>query len=372
MTQGRIPSLDGLRALAALMVVFAHCWGVLDLGSLGVEIFFVLSGFLIGGILLDSRRERGWLARFYLRRTARIWPLYFAVVAVIVVTDAWVKVPSHEPHWMLATFLGNIALEFRRTHEPVRTAAGCLWTLAVEEHFYLLLPPILMVTRRRNVPGTLVAIMVASVALRVYLGALCGLGRTAYTLTLTRMDGLCLGVLTAWILRERPSWCRWAPGIAGLSCLAVSACYCRANPWASPTLMSSALWQQMGSVAAASLILSLATRKMDGIDRGLSWQPLRDLGIISYGIYLLHALVQEAVQATTGMPRGPIQFALVLPLVTGLAGLSWRYFERPILSLTAQKPPGATPAPDRSPKTLTTGGGECLPGRAGCAISESA
>ena len=344
----RVPALDGLRGLAALLVVFQHVQpdGRWPTGILGVDIFFALSGLLIGGILLDSRGRPDFFRRFFLRRTLRIWPLYEVVVLIVVATDAVVPVRSNEPPWMLVLFLGNWAVVGLAT---TRTAAGVLWSLAVEEHFYLLLPPLIAFTRPRRVIVGLLTLVVGASASRYLVGQHWGF-MAAYVLTPCRIDALCWGVIAAWILRFRPSW------VGVISVVAPWLCVLRLamlpdNPASRTDALSVLLLQPLSSIVTAALLVGLVSGRTRRCAKALAVAPLAWVGTISYGLYLLHPLVIEATDAVlrqvlhappTFAGRGvALRFAMVTAITSIVAWCSWRWFEAPILRMSERPRHGA-------------------------------
>jgi peptidoglycan/LPS O-acetylase OafA/YrhL len=221
---GHLPALDGLRGLAVLAVIAFHlcavpiasgaAWrlagGVASVGWLGVELFFVLSGCLITGILLDTRDGARPLATFWARRALRIAPLYFALLAVAFVLIPTLVPALRQSHprfldaapWY-ATFLTNVALA--RSHGMAAFGTGHLWSLAIEEQFYLVWPLVVL----RATPRALARVTLALFGLGVLARAALRLtGVTdayeTYVLTPTHLDGLLAGALLA-LARRRSS-----------------------------------------------------------------------------------------------------------------------------------------------------------------------
>ncbi len=211
---GRIPCLDGLRALAILLVIYAHGHFPGDhllplrtlkgrCGFLGVQIFFVLSGFLITTLMLREVRRTGrlHLGRFYLRRALRIVPAYAAYLVLLAILDAGGAVPLDNHQWLAAgTYTVNFlpALPYHMSH---------LWSLCVEEHFYLLWPLMIAVLPldwcRRAVP----ACLAAAFALRWAL-LLISPSAPIDLLTFTRIDDIAVGCGIAFLAHE-PVWRCW-------------------------------------------------------------------------------------------------------------------------------------------------------------------
>src|SRR6188472_4134161 len=217
----RQPGLDLLRALAIVVVVVYHAAlfgfklpGRVDrFGWIGVDLFFVLSGYLIGGQLLASlaRDQRIKLGRFFTRRALRIMPAYFVVLAIYFLLPAWREYPEmSQPLWKFLFSFQNIALHGG-------TAFSHAWSLAVEDHFYLALPFILPVVFWRPRAAIILsgAILLCGVLLRAVLASqnatdtgvsFRGFQAWIYYPTWTRLDPLVFGVVLAAIERFRPNW----------------------------------------------------------------------------------------------------------------------------------------------------------------------
>ena len=218
----RQPGLDLLRALAIIVVVVYHAAlfgfklpGRVDrFGWIGVDLFFVLSGYLIGGQLLAplARDQRIKLGQFFTRRALRIMPAYFVVLAIYFLLPAWREYPEmSQPLWKFLLSVQNIALHGG-------TAFSHAWSLAVEDQFYLALPFLLLFLYRRPRAAIIVPclIVVGGIALRGFLAAqnpsvdggvsFRGFQAWIYYPTWTRLDPLVFGVVLAAIERFRPNW----------------------------------------------------------------------------------------------------------------------------------------------------------------------
>jgi peptidoglycan/LPS O-acetylase OafA/YrhL len=227
----RQPGLDLLRALAIIVVVVYHAAlfgfkvpGRVDrFGWIGVDLFFVLSGYLIGGQLLAllTRDQRINLGRFFTRRALRIMPAYFAVLAVYFLLTSWREYPEmSQPLWKFLLSVQNIALHGG-------TAFSHAWSLAVEDQFYLALPFLLLFLFRRPRAAIIIPclIVIGGIGLRAFLAtqnpsADGGVSFRAfqawiYYPTWTRLDPLMFGVALAAIEKFRPNWWKrltnWAP-----------------------------------------------------------------------------------------------------------------------------------------------------------------
>ena len=339
-----MPQLDGLRGLAVGAVVFQHYRITTSGAAYGVHLFFVLSGFLITGILLRSRvaietggqSRRQALRRFYIRRVLRIFPLYYAVIFVGILVNA--DYAREYAPWLL-TYTINLKMAAQGWY--IGNFAH-FWSLAVEEQYYLIWPClILLLPRRWLVPSA--AIMTAIGPLfRLYLvvgwrylGSEAS-GISSYIATPTALDSLGIGSLIAIMLSTESGrltahrWIRLAVPSVGLL-LAVIAY--RAE-WPNLVLLDTATAMIFGWLIYRA---SAGFRGITG--RLLGARPLVFVGRISYGIYIYHPLV-PVVAAMLAAALGlslpdtlwarAVYFVLLTLLVSAV---SWYYFERPLNNL---------------------------------------
>ena len=345
-----IPALDGWRGIAIALVVVAHAvsplyqagalpeWAVrvVYLGGHGVGLFFGLSGFLICTRLLHERRATGRIAvrEFYVRRGFRILPPALAYLAVVGALGALGVLPVHPREW-------GAALLFFRNYVPVFFPEGAgrytghFWSLAVEEHFYLLLPILLACGR---VWGLTRVLCVAAAAVGVWraLDADHGwgahwLGLEPYTAayrTDVRLDALLWGAAMGALLHDA----RWRARAARLLRPAVWGCV--AAGYAALVALSwpGHLW---GAVLVPAVLAGTVLHPHARAARVLGWAPLRWLGRISYSLYLWHILFMP--QLAEGAPLGALQ-QLPLNVVCALlvAVASHRWVERPAIRLGAR------------------------------------
>ena len=208
----RIPQLDAVRGVAILVVMMhntsmkypiLHSERLFSAGWMGVDLFFVLSGFLITGILLDTKGSEGYFKNFYVRRILRIWPLYFSLIFFMFVAVRFLNrsqyrgvIETSSPWWAYLLFLQNFV-------GPISTGAagplGVTWSLAIEEQFYLIWPLMVRFCSVNQLRRLAVAEMCISPVLRYYLSLH---NVDLYTNVFCRLDGLMAGALLALLIRS--------------------------------------------------------------------------------------------------------------------------------------------------------------------------
>jgi peptidoglycan/LPS O-acetylase OafA/YrhL len=371
---GFIPALDGLRGIAIVLVMLHHFtvyWPTSGIGAqigsviaffwVGVDLFFVLSGFLITGILLDTRGSKRYFTNFYARRTLRIFPLYYLALFVAFVVlpkfpDAHAVVAGPDymlaeeadvpPQWRYWLYLTNVSVvAYGWLHGWVDVA----WSLAIEEQFYLVWPLVIWLCPPPLAALLCAVILVAEPIARIYARAIDYPSLWLYVLTWYRLDGLAVGALLAFAQRRGllPSLDRWVPlvviaGVAGLI-----AC----------TILGGHTWwwnrrmQQYGysliAIIGGAMLVSAINRPADSLwPRLLTAGWLRAFGKYSYGLYLIHLPVMRLVREHVLDPleheaTAPAQllfYGAAAAPAFALAWLSWRFFEAPILKLKARFP----------------------------------
>jgi peptidoglycan/LPS O-acetylase OafA/YrhL len=364
---GRVPALDGVRGLAILLVM-AHHYGQLlvplhpidvpvlyatSAGWVGVDLFFVLSGFLITGILYDTRRARNYFQSFYARRILRIFPLsytaltFFFCLLPLLGSKALGETASR---WPWFWFYGTNFLIVR--HGWPSRYVQHFWSLAIEEQFYLVWPLLVFLLPRRWLIALSVGIVIGAAALRgVFYTDLASV-HTNFTHTLTRADALALGAAIALLLRDQQGvlWLRrLAPWI--LAVVAPAALWFVARSSHQPAWT---LWGPRGQIMgysivalsfAATIAWSVTSRPGSFLNRFFGNRPLRFFGRYSYAIYVIHLPVDTAARAW-GLHVKPIaeKIGAVTPVLlvysvlagavtVGLALLSWNLLEERFLAL---------------------------------------
>lgn len=352
--ESRIPELDGIRAIAIWMVLLVHLitgfpspHGALGLlprpvvvavghGWLGVDLFFMLSGFLITGILLDTRERPHYFRNFYARRFLRIMPLYFTVVLV------WTLFYHQYGRYLLlsSVFGANLAPLF---HVAVPHGPTVLWSLAVEEHFYFLWPAILLLVDRKKLLWLCLAIFVGCPILRAVF-ALKGMNPgSIMVLSCFRFDGLATGAAIA--IWARSEWFgRKTAHVIVAICL-VMLCVvtlggARYGIFGTKTPVGLALTYTLAYFAfAIPFVLAL-------VYRGTVWtsvlrNPFMQLsGALSYCIYLIHLSIGDGYQVlfANRLHLGPTQTVLIraaaiILLSFAIAAVSRKFLEQPCLAL---------------------------------------
>jgi len=369
---GFIPALDGLRGIAIILVMLHHLTyyrpesgidaliaGVPLFGWVGVDLFFVLSGFLITGILLDTRGSGRYFTSFYARRTLRIFPLYYLVLFLgLVVLPQFPSVhtvlagemESPPPQWPFWLYLTNFSIAERGF---VHGFLDVAWSLAIEEQFYLVWPLVIWLCPQRLLPWLCTAIVIAEVFARSYARAIDIPVLPIYVVTWYRLDGLVVGALLA-IAQRRGLFAalnRLVPFvvIAGIGGLILVFIYGGHTWWWNRRM------QQYGytilAVLDGAMLVSAVNRPPDSVwSRMMSAGWLRAFGKYSYCLYLIHLPVMRAVREYVFNPDEYETLAiapwigqfLFYPLAAApafaLAWLSWRYFEAPILRLKSRFP----------------------------------
>lgn len=383
-----LPALDGIRGLAILLVFLYDCLrpaegGVVNYvvrrvctaGWIGVDLFFVLSGFLITGILLDTAGRRGYFSSFLLRRSVRIFPLYYLALAVTFVGLPWfcqmtgrapelqegLKTLATDQVWYW-TYLQNWLFAFRQSW-PEPQYLKHFWSLAIEEQFYLVWPFVVALTPRRWMGTVCLSLIAVALGTRTYLYLNGFPWVTTFVPTVCRLDGLAMGGLAALLIRD-PVWrarlARWTPALALVSFFGL---FALDKVW--PVLVNDrigthTIGHTLYAVMFAAFIVATATRTAGTwLPRLLSWRGLTLLGQLSYGLYVIHRPVHRFVESfdASVLPesiRGYALFAATLGLSLAIAWLSWVCIERPILSLKRYFPrPDQIPA--RTPEPVSTG-----------------
>jgi peptidoglycan/LPS O-acetylase OafA/YrhL len=308
-----MPGLDGVRGLAILMVLAVHFVGdatpqttiqqvvikAAGYGMLGVDLFFVLSGFLITGLLLDAKTSPHYFRNFYARRTLRIFPLYyFVLTALFLLLPRIVALPpalerAHEHQGWLWTYTANFYTGSQSSWSALSYVSH-FWSLAIEEHFYLLWPMVVFFQSRRTLERTSAAVIVFGLALRVVLSLTGTSELTISVLTPCRIDTLCVGALMAAVAR-RPGGAAMLGKRCGRAAVVLAGALIMLSAWCAVTKVALPVLHQLRSTmvglffGAVSLVGARARPGFAG--RVLHTRPLRFFGKFSYGLYVYHGLL---------------------------------------------------------------------------------
>jgi peptidoglycan/LPS O-acetylase OafA/YrhL len=381
-TDDRLPVLDGIRGLAIFMIMQYHFWGlgfgfvlveprrridrlvfgVREIGWTSVDLFFVLSGFLITGILIDAKaRSAHYFRNFYARRFLRIFPLYYLFLAVVLTLGAFAgtRAPFAEFQELRAqqvwywTYLVNVAASVAPLDAHIPIVYSHFWTLAVEEQFYLIWPFVVLALDRRALQVLCVAMIVGALCLRIAIvqGVFAGFlyDNAAHVLAPARMDALALGGFVALAARGRGELAR----LARLSPTVIAACI--------TGLAGIALWRGglrlfdpvsltlgftlAGFLWAAVLVQAITAPRSALVSRVLGSRFLTMFGRYSYCMYIVHILVGFTttvlcirlglVRPVLGsqLPADVALCAIATIVCLLIAVLSWHLFEKQVLRL---------------------------------------
>jgi peptidoglycan/LPS O-acetylase OafA/YrhL len=355
--QRKIPQLDAVRGVAILVVILHntsiifpsfHLQRLFAAGWMGVDLFFVLSGFLITGILIDTKHSEGYFKNFYVRRCLRIWPLYysllffmFLVVRFLSPSEGHRVFEQSSPWWAYPLFLQNFLI-------PIPTSGagplGVTWSLAIEEQFYLIWPLVVRFCPFAQLRRIAIAEICFSPLLRFYLSRQ---HVDLYANVFCRLDGLMAGALIALMVRSDGFLPSRLIKRAWL-CLFI------ALPLAFVALALTAWWIvfSLTALASASFVYLSLFSSQKWLQEVMTNRFMVYTGTISYGLYLLHKIPFGIVKSLH-LDRHPL---LALPFILaasyGIAALSWNLLEKPFLKLKRffeSKPVGpggliATPA----------------------------
>jgi peptidoglycan/LPS O-acetylase OafA/YrhL len=362
--RGHVPALDGVRGFAIVMVLLFHITppgpASTKLGSLtkllasvspvGVDLFFVLSGFLITGILLDAKGSRGYFRTFYIRRALRIFPLYYAVLLVtLVVLPMFWPLRSDEGQrllhdqgwlWLYASNL-KAAVAVDWTFSAGWLQFDHFWSLAVEEQFYLVWPVLVLILPRRAMIGVCVLFIVGALGLRGWLYLRDDQTLAFYVFTPCRFDELAVGGLLALVAREPIGVGRLrnvAMVVMGGSGMTLALTW---NTDARIFVMGTTL---LGLFFGGLLIGVVVSGPGNWVRRAFEFRLMRGLGKYSYGMYVLHPFILAVLRGYLPYKRlgalahsnavGVLLFTvLAFVAVLGSGWISWHLYERHFLKL---------------------------------------
>ena len=375
------PAFNGLRAIAILLVFLRHYgvfvvrWKIFYAGWIGVDLFFVLSGFLITGILYDTRHDSGYFRTFFIRRALRLLPLLYGFFGLVLLL-MWPLHLEVSPYvFTYPLYVANLVTPFLdlARHNVSRVTwhlservymirLDHLWSLCVEEQFYLVWPFVIWLVRSRVrlmkwcVAGALIALLTRTLLL-LYAPRSFVESSAIYYFTPTRCDPLFIGSWFAlWVrggtfspevLRRTAQWLFWASSLvlsAGAMLTIDRWPYCYSNPF-----LATVGFSLIATMFAGILLYSLDEKSF--IYQLATLPGLTKLGIVSYGFYFFHELLEpEFAWRAERLAKHHLLLPGVIVTFCGafaMASLSFRFYETPFLRLKQRLAPTRQVAPSR-------------------------
>ena len=364
---GHSPILDGVRGLAIMMVFLVHfkfrTWGnpidafvdaVFRAGWMGVDLFFVLSGFLITGILLESKEGARYYRTFYVRRLLRLFPVYYLTLAVLFLVlprvlqpppaELVALVPHQGWYWLYAVNVFQVLTHGEMSYFNTLH----LWSLSVEEQFYLVWPLLVRLATPTNLLRACVVLIVTALGIRVGIIASGGSRWAAYSLMPARMDALAAGACVASLARDPlgSAWLRrWWRRVAFAALAGIITIIAWNRQYHEDDLVVLSIGYVLNAALFAAILAGILDRGSWKVFRPLQWQWLRWVGKVSYGAYVYHLLLQLAVDPVkeyfrklppvlgSQLPAEFVWIALMTGFTLLVAWISYRWFELPFLAL---------------------------------------
>ncbi|MBS1759092.1 MAG: acyltransferase [Bacteroidetes bacterium] len=346
------PALDGLRGAAILLVVIYHNFGFIQeyffFGWIGVDLFFTLSGFLITDILLKTVLQPNYLRNFYIRRALRIFPLYYTALILFLIILPRFNTPLNLNYYVnnqeyIWTYLQNWLYIFKPTNDT--SSLTHLWSLAVEEQFYLLWPFVILLIRNpKYLLITVSVILLSIIGLRLWAWLHHVPGLSYYNLyTFSRIDGICIGSMIAILLRINPNFLTKYTSFIVLFFAAINFVFFfinRSSHFFYPYL--AIVGYTTFAMLLGLLVNQAITKETKLINLIFNFSPLRFIGKVSYGFYIFHwpmyigfkPLAISWLSSIFNPWYSEFIYSIAISLVALLLSwLSFNYFERPFLKM---------------------------------------
>lgn len=367
----RVIPLDGIRGFACLLIIVFHsalfllvrkvpvaCWNLIELGRWSLDFFFVLSGYLITGVLLDAKGQKSYFKNFYSRRFLRVFPLYYLLVVLLVFIAPRLPLPgvvalegaerlAKAGPWLL---LYGYNFFLFRLNDWFHIMIDAMWSLSVEEQFYLVWPLVVRFLSLTRLKVLCVALIAAALAVRSSLYFTHHSYLQIFVLTPARMDSIAFGALAA-LLARTDFRIRGSAVLIGLRVTAILlagawiALYEPWDPFRSDWSQSALIFTVVNAFLAVLLLLAVLEPSRCAVPRLFSLPLLTHFGKYSYAIYLFHEpaclffgniFLRDMRWKPTGHAATAFQLAFtaaVLVSTYAVARISWRFIEAPCLRL---------------------------------------
>ncbi len=350
-----VVGLDGIRGVAVLLVFISHFHWILspdpfltkvtpwhfinrtfEAGFMGVDIFFVLSGFLITSLLMKDRstNQKNLFRRFYRRRALRLLPALYALLLADFFVSRWENFPGDiqwRTTWHAILFLNNWNIV--NNFDEAQNDLGHLWSLGIEEQFYLIWPLTLWLLAKLKIPSKMMIplILFASLVVMAHRTSLWNEGTSwiiLYVRTDTRLDSLLIGAMFAYVYRHFQVPSKILNSVATLSFIGLI--YIKYVLYKSPFIF------EMGYTIIALLAGFIILSVVEGVffvQKVFTWRPLTMIGKVSYGLYLWHMPIFLLFgRHVTSGPK-PLRILIGIVIASVVTSLSWFFIEKPFLNI---------------------------------------